>query len=133
MRHLLAVLLLAFTVGCGTVGGLTRPVHAPTTIENEAPMAKALRLAHIAIDEANAALTALNVTIGNNAAAGVWTKDQAQGYLDLSKMYGAKVDAAREALRLGNVADATSQAELVKTFILMLHKKVAEEARKGQP
>lgn len=127
MKRLLAVLALVFALG-GCVS--TAPLQTPAVIENESPAAKALRLAHVAVNEANAALTALNNVIGSNAEAGVWTKAQAQGYLDQSKEYGKKVDGARAALRLGNLTEARSQAELVKSMILLLHRKVAEQARK---
>ena len=131
MKHLLAVGLLALSLtGCGTLGGLFQPVHAPTTIEGETAVQKANRLAHAALYEAYVDLNALNVVIGNNAEASVWTKAQAQAALDESIAARRKVDKAYEALKLGNITDATSQAELIKAVILALQKKVAEAARK---
>lgn len=121
-----ALLALLILPGCAE---LTAPLHAPTAVANEAPAAQAQRLTREAIDEANAALTALNRTITQNAG-DVWSKAQAQAYLDQSKALGARVDQAREALRLGNLAEAKNQAELVKQAILALHAKAAAEARK---
>jgi len=127
----LALFLILLLAGCAGMSGMTQPLHAPVAVTNEDSAVKAYRVAHEAIDEANAALNALNITIGNNAASGVWTKEQAQDYLDQSKAQGKKLDVAREALRFGNLADANTQAELVKTLLLNLQRKVAAEARKA--
>jgi len=128
MKRILAVIALAALMGgCAVVQGLTQPLHGDKAVTTEAP---AVRAARVAIDEANAYLTALNKVIGDNAATGVWTKEQAQVYLDESKAYGKRVDNARELLRGGLLTDAQSQAEVVKALILTLHKRVAEAARK---
>jgi len=122
-----AIILALALGGCGTLQGMSEPLHGDQAATTEAP---AMRNARVAVDEANASLTALNKVIGDNAETGVWTKAQAQGYLNDSKAYGKKVDAARELLRGGLLVDAKSQAEAVKALILVLHKRVADAARK---
>jgi len=126
MRLLFLIPLLAMLAGCPS---MTQPLHAPVEATAESPAQKATRLAHASIDEANAALTAFNVTIGNNAAAGIWTKAQAQEALDQSKELGKGLDVAREAMRLGDITSAATQAELVKKLLITLQRKVAEKAR----
>ena len=124
----LAALSAVFALGgCGVMQELTQPLHGDTALTAESPQ---MRAARIAVDEANASLTALNIVIGDNADTGVWTKSQAQGYLDDSKKYGEKVDKARDLMRDGLLSEAKSQAELVKSLILTLHKRAADAARK---
>jgi len=128
MKRILAVLALAALLsGCGTWQALTQPVHGDKAVTTEAP---AVRAARVAIDEANASLTGLNNVIGQNVEAKVWTKAQAQAYLDQSKDYGKKVDDARDFLRGGLLTEAKSQADAAKSLILILHTRVAAEARK---
>lgn len=119
-------LLLLFLVGCG----LTSPLHNKPVPADETPAQKALREAHNAIDEANAALFALNKTISSNIKAGVWTRQQAQAYLNQSVDYGAKVDKARDLLKLGDITNAQQQAAAIKLLIIELHKQVAQQAGK---
>jgi soluble cytochrome b562 len=121
--YLLPLLLLA-------CAGLTDPLHGKPVPTDETPAQKALREAHSAIDEANAALIALNRTISNNVKSQVWTRLQAQAYLDQSVEYGSKLDKAKNLLLLGNIADAKQQAAAIKLLILELHKEVAAKAGK---
>lgn len=124
--YYITLVLTVLLAGCVS----TAPLQTPVVVENESTEAKALRLAHVAVNEASAALTALNNVIGSNAESGVWTKAQAQSYLDTSKEYGKQVYRARVLLSMGNPLEARTQAELVKSMIMILHKKVAEAARK---
>ncbi|MDH4172140.1 MAG: hypothetical protein OEW90_05000 [Betaproteobacteria bacterium] len=103
----------------------TEPVHGVTSTES-----KAVAAARNAIDEANVLLASVNKVIGDNAAAGVWTKAQAQGWLDETKAAGKKVGEARELLRAGLVVDAQTQAEAIRRVILAIQKRIAAEARK---
>src|SRR3990172_2871109 len=103
MKRVIVACLVALLSGCAGMGSIVEPLHDTPAIEAESPQAKALRLAHAAVNEADAALFALDKVIGANAEAGIWTKAQAQGYLDQSKEYGARVDKARDALRIGNL------------------------------
>lgn len=126
MKSILTAICMAFALlltGCG----MLEPLHGDQAVTTEA---SAVHAARVAIDEANASLTALNIVIGQNVQAGVWTKPQAQSALNESKNYGKRVDAARELLRGGLLTDAKSQAEAAKTLILLLQKRVAEAARK---
>ena len=133
MRNLRSYFLLVLFVcltGCAATAGMFQPLHTPVAVENEDAAVKAYRLAHNAIDEANAELTSLNRVIASNATAGVWTKSQAQGYLNQSKDFGKKVDKAREAMRLGDLNDANVQATALKALIVQLQIEVAKKARK---
>lgn len=127
-RNLLFAALLTglalLIAGCG----LTAPLHDPDKAATEST---AVNAARVAIDEGNALLTAVNRTIGANVEAGVWTKSQAQAYLDESKALGKRLDQAREALRLGDIRDARAQADAVKALITALHARVAAEARRN--
>ena len=123
------LIIMALLAGCTMLQNMTQPLHAPVAVENEDAMVRAYRLAHATVDEANAALTVLNRTIGNNAASGVWTKAHAQHYLDQSKEKGKDLDKAREALKLGNIASAQTQAEAVKKLVIALQKEVARRAQ----
>ena len=121
-------LLLALAIAAAMLAscGTTAPLHDPERISTESPEITAARTA---IDEANGILIAVNNRIGDNAAAEVWTKAEAQGYLDRSKELGKKLDQARELLRLGNPADAQAQAVAIKTLILALQTEIAKRAR----
>lgn len=132
---LAVVSVVLLMTGCAAVQGVFSPLHTPQTDEQaaaETPQQKALRLAHAALDEANAALVALNTTIGDNVTNQVWGRNEAQDYLDQSKTFGKKLDAAREALRIGNFTDAQQQAEALRTLIILLQKKAAERANQSQ-
>lgn len=120
--------------GCAAFQGVFSPVHTQPTEEQaaaETPQQKALRLAHEAIDEANVALLSLNTVIGQNVDNQVWQRAEAQSYLDQSVAFGKKLDAARVALSLGNLADATAQAAALRDLIILLQKKVAEKANQS--
>ena len=119
------LIVLSLAAGCETFQAATQPL--PRAESSEPAPVKAARLA---IDEANAALIGLNVVIGDNVAAKVWTPDQAQTYLDESKAAGGKLDRAREVLRAGLPLDARSQAEAVRALVIALHRQVAAAARK---
>ncbi|MGH8676875.1 MAG: hypothetical protein ACREUQ_00800 [Burkholderiales bacterium] len=118
--------LLVLLAGCET---FTRPVHDPQAPVTESA---AVHQARVIIDEANALLIAVNRTIGANVDAGVWTKTQAQDYLDESKILGQRLDQAREALRIGSFSDAQAQANALRVLIVNLQRRIAVEARKDQ-
>lgn len=129
---LLPLLFLMALYGCAVMEGLTSPLHKQPTAEQEAaetPAQKALRLAHATIDEANAALLSLDKVINDNFDNQVWTKAEAQGYLDQSVKFGKQLDKAREALRLGDLTGAQQQAEALRNLIITLQRKAAAGAR----
>jgi hypothetical protein len=130
----LAVFVAACVASCaggGLPGVSTQPLHAPVVVENEDAAVKAFRLARNSVDEANADLTALNRVIASNATAGIWTKSQAQGYLNRSKDFGKQVDQARAALLVGDLNDATVKAAAIKALIVQLQLELAKAARGG--
>lgn len=122
---LIALALIIPLAGCG----ITEPLHGPDAKVTESAEVHAARTA---IDEANAILEAVNQVIGDNAAAGVWTKVQAQGYLDQSKDLGKRLDEARGFLRLGNPAEAQARTQAIKTAILALQLEISKRAREEQ-
>ena len=133
---LIAAALLVITLsGCAAMSGVFSPLHAPQTDAQaaaETPEQKALRLAREAVDESNAALLSLNKTIDANIDNQVWQAAEAQDYLDQSVAFGKKLTQARDALRLGNFADAQQQAEALRTLIILLQKKAAERANQSE-
>ena len=60
----------------------------------------------------------------------IWTKEQAQSYLDKVKLYRKDVDRAQEAVDAGNFITANGQANAVRSLIVILHREVAAQARK---
>ena len=131
LKQFLLIALVAVSLsGCPDSAWLnTQPLHTPVVIDNEDAVVKAFRLARNTVDEANADLTAMNRVIKANVAAGVWTPDQAQGYLDRSKAFGRDVDKAQDALLLGDLNDATVRAAAIKALIMRLQLEVAQAAR----
>lgn len=123
-----AIVVVVSVSGCSGAGGFLRtaePIAVPTSLP------EAGKAAQQAINEANIALTAAYRVIGDNAEAGVWTKGQAQGYMDKVNGYSGQVDEAQAALDRGMWATAASQAALVNQLILALSKEVASQARKA--
>lgn len=81
-----------------------------------------------AINEANVTLTAVANVIAQNVKDGIFTKDEAQKYLDQVKDLARKVDTAQALIRAGDPKGA-EQAELLRTLIVALHREVAARAR----
>jgi len=130
LQHARTWVLLVLLAGCGVGGVLNvEPLHTPIVVESEDAAVKAFRIARNAVDEANAELTAVNRVIDSNAKAGIWTKEQAQGYLNQSKAFGRDVDKAQDSLLLGNLNDASVRAAAIKALILQLQLEVAKMAR----
>lgn len=134
------VLAVAFAVllpSCAVLEGMTSPLHKPQTeeqVQQESPFDKAMRLAHATIDEGNAALYGVNKSITSNVKNKIWTFEQGQEYLDISKGYGKQLTDARKALSaatlLEDVTDAQTQAEAIRSLIVTLHQRVAAAAQK---
>jgi polyhydroxyalkanoate synthesis regulator phasin len=81
-----------------------------------------------AINEANITLTATATVIGQNVKDGIFTKDEAQRYVDKVRELGGQLDQAQALVKSG-MPDAKSRAELVRSLILALHREVATRAR----
>ena len=127
MRKLSTVLLLSLALGSCAFRGPAEPLSTmsvPTTLP------EAGKQAQVAVNEANLALTAAANVIAANAKDGIWTKPQAQGYLDKVKDYAKQVDRAQELVRLGQFDLGKTQADAVRSVILILHREIAAQARK---
>lgn len=131
MRRTYNLFIAAVLAACALLAGcVPRPLHDPAKETGEPPAVRAVRNV---IDEGNALLTAVNRTIQANVSGRVWTKAQAQPYLDESQALGKRLDQAREGLRLGNIDDAKTKADAVKVLITTLHAMVAAAGRKETP
>lgn len=120
---LLAIVLgivLQVMAGCAAVGLAPVSSQKPHTPQE---------IAQAAINEANATLTAINSTIASNVKEGIFTKAEAQDYLNQSISYGKRVDQAKALLDSGNISDAKTQADILQSLILSLQRKVAEKVR----
>ena len=125
MRKLFAVLALAlFLPGCAIFGEPVGQIAVPKDISEVGQQAAN------AVNEAYVALIAANNLIKSNVDAGIYTKEQAQRYLDRSKVARLKVDAAKAAFDATDYTSAVSQANITKTLLLALQREVAAQARK---
>lgn len=127
MRSLIAVIALASLMGGCALFGPVEPVSRGTVSSTLPP---AGQQAQLAINEANLTLAAAANVIAGNLKDRIWTKQQAQGYLDKVKDYARQVDRAQELVRLGEFAQGKTQAEAVRALIIVLHREIAAQARK---
>lgn len=111
-----AILLLAACFILAMIPGCANPLVAPKTPQE-------------AINEANVYLTATANVIKQNVEDKIYTKDEAQKYLNKVRELSKKVDDAQVLVRAG-LPDAKDQAELVRSLIIALHREVAARARK---
>ena len=130
MRILLIILAFAALLGGCALFGPVEPVPSGTVSSALPPGAQQ---AQLAINEANLALTAAANVIAGNVKDRIWTKQQAQGYLDKVKDYVRQVDRAQELVRLGDFVQGKTQAEAVRSLIVILHREIAAQARKEAP
>lgn len=130
MKRILLILALTFLPAACALLGPVEPL-APASVPTTLP--EAGRQAQAAINEANLALTAAANVIGSNVKEKIWTKTQAQGYLDRVRDYAKRVDRAQELVRLGDFTQGKNQAQAVRSLILVLHREVAAAARKDTP
>lgn len=126
MRKLFLVVLFALLPACSILGPL-EPISQPNVPTS---LPEAGQQAQNAVNEANLSLAAVANVIAANVKDAVWTKAQAQGYLDRVKDYAKKMDRAQELVNLGRFTEGKTQAETVKALILILHREVAAQARK---
>lgn len=127
------LLFVALLGGCQTLG--LAPIHKAPTAEQQAaetPAQKAERLARTALDEANATLTAINITIKQNVQAvpPLFTKAEAQDYLNESKKYGKQLDDVADLIVVGKFGDAQTQAAAIQKVLTILQQKVIAKVRK---
>ena len=114
-----SILLILGMFGCSVLGPVEPIGKAFTPAEQ----------AQLAVNEANLSLTAAANVITQNLKDKVWTKQQAQGYLDKVRLYAKDVDKAQDLVRLGQFELGKSQAELTKSLIIILHREIAAKAR----
>lgn len=126
MRKLLCAIVLALLPGCGVFG----PVQPVTSMSVPTTLPEAGREAQNVINEATLAITAAANVVRLNVKDEIWTKAQAQGYLDKLAGYLKDIDRAQDALDLGNFTSAKAQADLLSSLILILHREAAAQARK---
>lgn len=122
--RVLACSLALFLAGCQLFGPIepvsTRPITTPA------------EQAQNAVNEANLGLTAAANVVAGNVKDRIWTKAQAQPYLDKIKDYAQQVDRAQELIRLGEFGAGKTQAEATRALIVILHREIAAKAREGQ-
>ena len=121
MRAVLLSLSL-FLASCGVFGPV-EPISKPSS---------PAETAQLAVNEANLSLTAAANVVAGNLKDRVWTKAQAQGYLDKIKDLSHQVDRAQELIRLGDFTQGKTQAEVVKAALIILHREIAAKAREGK-
>lgn len=127
MKFLAALFLSLALVGCQTVGGMFEPVFEPKPVEKVQDVTE---LVQDILIEANVSRAAVNRTIRDRAKNKLWDDATAQKYLDMSKDYRGKIEKAQKLLDAGNVLDAKSEAELVRSLIEKLTAEVARQANK---
>jgi hypothetical protein len=125
MRTFLFIMGLALG-GC-SVFGTVEPLGKGTVSTSLPP---AGQQAQLAVNEANLGLTAAANVIASNVKDGIWTKQQAQGYLNKVRDYSRQVDRAQDLIRLGDFAKGKTEAEAVRALIVLLHREIAAQARK---
>ena len=120
----LAVLFLAFTLSGGLTGCAvveTQPIVEEAETRQEKIQA--------AFAETRALLIAFNQTIAQNARDRVWTKEQAQGYLDESRALRLKLDKAEAFLGDGDLDTAEAQRTIIRQAIVALQRRAAATGR----
>ena len=125
MRTVLFIMGLALG-GC-SVFGTIEPLGSGTV---SASLPPAGQQAQLAVNEANLGLTAAANVIAANVKDRIWTKAQAQGYLNKVRDYSVQVDRAQNLIRLGDFAKGKTEAEAVRSLIVLLHREIAEQARR---
>ena len=99
------------------------PVH-----ETPAKPLTPIQRAQQSLNEANAILTAVNLTIKQQVEDKAISKADAQSFLDEAKSLGRQVDLAQDSLKLG-VGDLTTpetQLELVRGLQRRLHQRIGK-------
>ena len=118
MRAVLLSLSL-FLASCGVFGPV-EPISKPSS---------PAETAQLAVNEANLSLAAAANVVSSNVKDRIWTKEQAQGYLNKIRDYAKDVDRAQDLVRAGQFELGKSQAELTKSLIIILHREIAAKAR----
>ena len=124
VKRFLIVLAMLGMTGCAAL--------QPTPIADlkmPSTLSEAGKTAQGAINEANVALTAAYNVVAANLADKTMSVTDGTKYLASLDEYAKKLDAAQDALNLGNVADANTQAQAINALILALHKQLMKGAQ----
>ncbi len=120
MRVLILCLALALPA-CNLLG--------PAEPISTRPLGGVAEQAQNAVNEANLGLTAAANVIAANVKDKIWSKEQAQGYLEKVKEYAKRADSAQELINLGKFSEGKTQAEALRSLIIVLHREIAVRAR----
>ena len=126
MRTILIAVLGAATIALGSGCSLV----APSDIQVSQSLPKAAQEVQKAINESNVLIIASANVLAQNLKDGVMLKAEVDGYAVKLRQMAAQVDKSQGLLRLGDIASARTQAELIQKAITALHKEVAARARK---
>ena len=126
MRILLAI-SLALSLGLAGCEVFI-PKQADIPVSQDLPPAG--QAAQKAINEANVAIVAAYLVIGQNAKERIWTKEQAQGYHNKVTDTRRRVDDAQRLVDLGEFGKGKTEAEAAQALLIILHREIAAQARK---
>jgi hypothetical protein len=136
VRTLSAAILAAVVLsGCGLFQAYQAPVSTKAPVVCEAFTGDAASVCAQAGDilvKGYITVAAIDQDIKKTAPTGIWTKAQAQDYLDQAKEARKKLDAAWDVYATGNYQAALDQANVTDTLITALEKKIAADAAKGK-
>jgi len=127
MKRLLAVMALVLAValpGCAVL-------QSPGEIRVDETQPAAVQVVQKAINEANVYITAIANVVMQNVSDGTMTRAEGVGLLDKLTDYARRVDEAQALLDAGLVVEAKPKAETLRDVLLLLHREVAKQARKG--
>lgn len=134
--RLLAALALAISLsGCALFQPYTEPVSKvdPKVCLGLPDAAKAVcKEAGDTILKGYVSIASADGKIAKNKKAGIYTAQQAQGYLDKMIDGRKKLDNVRDIFNSGNYADALSQANIVDTLLATLTEELAKQVAKEQ-
>ena len=128
IRIVMVSALGALTIALGGCADLLRPADVP--VSQSLPVAA--QSVQKTINEVNIALTAAANVVAQNKADGIYNDAEVAGYKAQLQDAARQVDKAQNLLRLGDIASARTQAEIVERLILALHKEVVARSRRTQ-
>lgn len=136
MRKLYAALVAAAVLaGCALFQSYQAPVSTKAPVVCESFTGDAVSVCVQVGDilvKGYVTVAAIDQDIAKTAPTGIWTKAQAQGYLDQAKDARKKLDATWDVYATGNYQAALDQANVTDTLITALEKKIAADAAKGK-
>lgn len=125
-RIIAAIAAVVVLAACGAM--FTPPGKVPVSEK----LSPAAQTAQTAINEANILLIAAANVLGQQLTDGIVSKPEAQLQLNQIREFAARVDRAQQMLDTGDVLGAQNQAELAQRLLIVLHREIAQRARKPQ-